>query len=67
MKKCLICHHVELENAATCPKCGEATWAFVVADALEKALTDHAELLAALADAPPIAPEPAAPKRKGRR
>lgn len=27
MKKCLICGHVAYDNANTCPKCGEATWA----------------------------------------
>jgi hypothetical protein len=26
MKKCLICGHVDGGDAATCPKCGEASW-----------------------------------------
>jgi predicted nucleic acid-binding Zn-ribbon protein len=27
MKKCLLCGHTVEDKTATCPKCGEATWA----------------------------------------
>lgn len=54
MKKCLICGHLdESGKAATCPKCGEATWKVLEAPAPEPEIEP--------------APAPEAPKKRSRR
>ena len=40
MKLCLVCNHASPRDAATCPKCGEASWKLLEPIAVEPQLAE---------------------------